>query len=212
MLSNKHVTKLDYPSEEAFTNAASIIGCRVAMIKAFARVESGPNGAFLDTGEPVILFERHKFHKFTNGRHGGEIAKDPSIPLNVSMISSPKAGGYGPVTIQHKKLQRAIELDRDAALKSCSWGLFQLMGFNYALCGFGSLQEFVNAMYESVDRHLEGFVSFILTNPKKVRGENLRQALIDEDCEIAAEIYNGPGYRDNRYDVKLRKALDQFSR
>lgn len=199
------VSKPDYPSEQAFIHAASIIGCHVAMIKAFAQVESGPNGAFLDSGEPVILFERHKFHKFTNGRYGGEIVKDDDIPLNVSMISSPKAGGYGPVSIQHKKLQRAIELDRDAALKSCSWGLFQLMGFNYALCGFTSLQEFVNAMYESVDYHLKGFVSFILSN------KHLRQALIDEDCEEAAKLYNGRDYAKNRYDVKLREALDQFS-
>lgn len=203
-------SKPDYPSEEAFTSAAKLIGCRVAMIKAFALVESGPHGAFLDTGEPVILFERHKFHKFTDGRYGGEYIKDPSIPLEVSGISFPKAGGYGPVSIQHKKLQLASEFDRIAALKSCSWGLFQLMGFNYALCGFTTFQQFINAMYESVDRHLEGFVSFILTNPKKVRGKSLRQALVDEDCKTAAEIYNGSGYAKNKYDIKLRKSLNNF--
>lgn len=204
------MNKLDYPSEEAFTKAANKIGCRVAMIKAFAQIESGPNGAFLDTGEPVILFERHKFHNFTNGRYGGEIVKDPSIPLEVAMISSPKAGGYGSVSIQHKKLQHASKLDREASLKSCSWGLFQLMGFNYSLCGFDTLQQFINAMYESVDRHLDAFVSFIITNPKKIRGKNLRQALIEEDCKTAAEIYNGPKYAENRYDIKLKKALDHF--
>lgn len=209
MLSNSRA-KLDYPSEEAFINAAKLIGCRVAMIKAFAQVESGPHGAFLDTGEPVILFERHKFHKFTNGRYGGEYVRDLSVPLEVSGISFPKPGGYGPVSIQHKKLQHASKFDRDAALKSCSWGLFQLMGFNYQLCGFDTLQQFINAMYESVDRHLDGFVSFIITNPKKVRGKNLRQALIDEDCKTAAEIYNGSGYAKNNYDVKLRKSLNHF--
>lgn len=202
--------KQDYPSEESFTRAASLIGCRVAMIKAFAQVESGPNGAFLETGEPVILFERHKFHKFTNGRYGGEYVRDLSVPLEVSSISSPKAGGYGPVSIQHKKLYQASKFDRIAALKSCSWGLFQLMGFNYSLCGFDTLQQFINAMYESVDRHLDAFVSFIITNPKKIRGKNLRQALIDEDCKTAAEIYNGPKYAENRYDIKLKKALDHF--
>lgn len=197
--------KTDYPSEESFTLAAKVLGCRAAMIKAFAQVESGPHGAFLDTGEPVILFERHKFHKFTNGRYGGEYVKDPEVPLEVAMISNPKAGGYGPVSIQHKKLHHASKFDRDAALKSCSWGLFQIMGFNYALCGFHTLQDFINAMYESVDRHLEAFVSFILSQKK------LRQALVDEDCTLAAMIYNGPQYAKNKYDVKLKKALDHFS-
>lgn len=199
------VNKLDYPSEEAFIRAAKTIGCRVAMIKAFAQVESGPHGAFLDTGEPVILFERHKFHKFTNGRYGGEYVKDPEVPLEVAMISNPKAGGYGSVSIQHKKLHHASEFDRDAALKSCSWGLFQIMGFNYALCGFDTLQSFINAMYNSVDKHLEAFVQFILSN------KHLKQALIEEDCADAARIYNGPQYAKNKYDIKLRKALDHFS-
>jgi hypothetical protein len=205
-------TKQDYPSEEAFISAANRIGCRVEMIKAFAEVESGKNGAFLDTGEPVILFERHKFHKFTKGRYDGSRIGNADSKLTEDQrdISSPKAGGYGPVSIQHRKLHLAINLDRESALKSCSWGLFQLMGFNYALCGFATLQSFINAMYENVDRHLEGFVSFILTNPKRVKGKNLRQALIDEDCEIAAEIYNGSGYAKNKYDVKLRGALVQL--
>lgn len=197
--------KPDYPSEEAFIQAAKKIGCRVAMIKAFAQVESGKDGAFLDTGEPVILFERHKFHNFTNGRYGGEIVKDPEIPLEVSLISAPKSGGYGPVSIQHKKLHHASKFDRDAALKSCSWGLFQIMGFNYALCEFDTLQQFINAMYESVDRHLETFVQFILSN------KHLRQALVEEDCTDAARIYNGPQYAKNKYDIKLKKALDHFS-
>lgn len=205
MSSNSSNIKLDYPSEDAFNRAARLIGCRVAMIKAFAKVESGPHGAFLDTGEPVILFERHKFHRFTNGRYGGEFVKDPEISLEVSGISFPKAGGYGPVSIQHKKLHRASEFDRDAALKSCSWGLFQLMGFNYPLCGFTTLQQFINAMYESVDRHLDAFVQFILSD------KNLRQALVDEDCTKAARIYNGLQYAKNKYDIKLKEALHYFS-
>ena len=47
----------------------------------------------------------------------------------------------------------AAHLNRIAALKSASWGKFQLMGFNYKLCGFNSLQAFVNAMYKNEEEN-----------------------------------------------------------
>lgn len=69
-------------TEQDFQDAANQLGVDVPTIKAVAEVESGPHGAFLSSGEPVILFERHKFHKLT----GGKFSKFPDI-------SNPKAGG-----------------------------------------------------------------------------------------------------------------------
>jgi len=53
-------------NEKDFKEAAETLGVEVAIIKAVCEVEA-PMGGFLRTGEPVILFERHKFHQFTDG-------------------------------------------------------------------------------------------------------------------------------------------------
>lgn len=90
-------------TEDDYQEAAQKLGCDVAAVKAVAEVESGPHGAFLPSGDPVILFERHKFSKFTGGKY------DQSNPG----ISNRAPGGYGPVSQQHARFQEAAALDAD---------------------------------------------------------------------------------------------------
>jgi hypothetical protein len=179
-------------TEEDYIAAADKLGVEVAIIKAVAEVESKGKG-FLDTGEPVILFERHKFHTFTGGLF------DKSHPN----ISNKKPGGYGKVSDQHKRLQEAASLDRDAALRSASWGKFQIMGFNWAALGYESVQDFVNAMYISEAEHLDAFLRFITVN-------NLLQYLKDKNWAKFARGYNGKDYKINDYDGKLARAYKKF--
>ena len=176
-------------SDLDFQNAAEELDVDVPAIKAVAEVESGPHGAFLPSGEPVILFERHKFHKFTNGKY------DALYPD----ISNPKAGGYGAVSRQHIRLQRAAALDRDAALQSASWGRFQVMGFNWKPLGYASLQSFINAMYRSEADHLDAFLRYV-----KVNG--LIDELRNHKWAAFARGYNGPEYWKNSYDSKMALA------
>ena len=129
-------------SESAFTTAATSLGCEVAAIKAVAEVESR-GGGYDDIGRPTILFERHKFKKFTSSKYD---RTHPDI--------SGAAGGYGPSSGQYPKLYRAAMLDEDAALKSASWGMFQIMGFNHLLVGYSSAALFVDAIHDSIDNHL----------------------------------------------------------
>jgi hypothetical protein len=204
------MSKADFPSESAFAAVASRLQIDVRSIKAFAKVESGPHGAFIQSlpGEPpVILYERHKFHQFTDGRYD-----QATVTINgqIYYLSSVNDGGYGPASIQHEKLAAAVKLDRNAALRSCSYGLFQLMGFNYGVCGFGSLQSFINAMWESVDRHLDAFVQFVVNNRKTIDGKSLIQALRESppDFKTAALIYNGPKQAQYGYATKFRKAFE----
>lgn len=116
-------------SESEFQAAAQKLICDVAAVKAVAEVESGKYGAFLPTGDPVILFERHKFSKFTGRKY------DQTHPD----ISNRKSGGYGAVSEQHGKLARAAALNRDAALQSCSWGTLSGDGYALAVARFFKL-------------------------------------------------------------------------
>lgn len=177
-------------AEADFQRAAAALEVPVNVVKAVTQVESRGRG-FLSTGEPVILFERHIFRRETNGRY------DRTHPD----LSNAAPGGYGASSAQHGRLQRAVRLDRQAALRSASWGLFQIMGFNFELAGHPTLQSFINAMYRSEGDHLDAFVAFI----KADRG--MWGALKRLDWAGFARRYNGPSYRKNRYDEKLRDAF-----
>ncbi|GAB3021024.1 hypothetical protein GCM10027051_27870 [Niabella terrae] len=179
-------------TQQDFTDAARQLDCEVAAIRAVAEVESRGDG-FLPGGEPKILFERHIFSKRTGG------VFDRSHPN----VSNPQSGGYGTAASQHKRLQEAVPLNRNAALMSASWGKFQIMGFNYSLAGFNSLQEFINAMYSGERAHLFAFVSYI-------RNSFLDDELREKRWADFARKYNGPDYRKNNYDKKMAQAYSRF--
>src|SRR6185369_14627607 len=109
-------------TDEAVEQAAKKIGCPVAAVRAVIDVES--RGGFLPDGRLKILFERHYFCRLTKGKF------DQSNPD----ISATKWGGYKGGAAEYDRLGRAIKLDRDAALRSASWGAFQIMGDNFKMC------------------------------------------------------------------------------
>ena len=180
--------------ERDFVGAAKLIGCDDAAIKAVAEVESRGAG-FLPTGEPKILFERHIFSRRTGGVYD-RIAPD---------ISNKKPGGYGRESEQHARLQKAVAYNRDAALKSASWGKFQVMGFNYELAGYNDLQSFINAAYNSEADHLNMFVNYVIN-------VGLSKYIIAKKWAEFADGYNGPDYKINNYDTKMAVAYKKYSK
>lgn len=179
-------------TEKDFKEAAAIIGCDVATIKAVADVESAGSG-FLPDGSPKILFEGHIFHRYTNGR----FSKNPDL----ADISYPKwtrkhyLGGIR----EYERFKRAKELDAVAAIQSCSWGKFQIMGFNHARCGYDDIFEFYFMMGTTEGAHLRAFVNFV----KSIGADD---ELRRKDWVAFAQLYNGPQYYKNKYDLKLARA------
>ena len=172
-----------------FAAAAATLGCTVPAIRAVAKVESSRT-SFDDLGRPTILYERHLFHKLTGGVFGAQH----------SDLSNPEAGGYGTFASQYPKLERAYALDADAALKACSWGMFQILGLNHADAGFAAIVDYVRAMCQSEGEHLKAFVSFIRANP------GMQMALRNRDWTGFARRYNGPAYHENNYDQRIADA------
>lgn len=190
-------------TEEAIREAANNLGVDVACVKAVAEVESLGNG-FNSTGMVKILFERHKFYKFIAQKYG--TPKANQLAAMHPDICSPKAGGYTSSTAtEHKRLDKAIAIDRECAMKSASWGRFQVMGFNYAAAGFSNVEDFCVAMWKSEDEHLRAFVNFIKANP------NMHQHLRNRNWAGFANAYNGPAYAQNKYDTKLAAAYRKYS-
>lgn len=173
--------------------ATQVLGVDEAIVRAVCEVESAGSG-FLSDGQVRILYERHIFHRLTGGIYS---LKNPDI-------SSRRTGGYGRAGAwQHTRLQKATRLDRIAGLQSASWGKFQLMGFNYKACGFNNAQSFINAMHLSEGAQLMATANFI-------KSQKLVAYMRKEDWAGFARRYNGPNYRKNNYDVKLRKAVAKW--
>lgn len=182
-------------TREDFLDDAQRIGCEVEVIMAVAQVESRGSG-FDPEGFPITLFEGHWFHRFTNGKFD-ETHPDLSYPKWTKKF-------YGKTWKEEKeRLRRAVALDRTAALMSASWGMFQIMGFNHARCGFKTVQQFVNAMCKDENAQLEAFTQFIINS-------GLDDELRDKRWADFARLYNGPGYAVNQYDVKLERAYNRL--
>ena len=183
-------------SEEDYVDAARALNCETAAIKAVVETEVKIRGAFDSEGRPTILFERHFFSRLSGGRF------DKSDPE----ISNPTPGGYGRFSEQYPKLEQAMKLDRDAALRSASWGAFQIMGDNCGAAGFGSVDAVVEAMKASVQSQIAAFVQFVKSNPV------ILHALQNKNWTRLARHYNGPGYAANQYDCKMQQNYEKFSK
>lgn len=184
-------------TEQDFLDAAKALDCTPAAVKAVCQVEA-PRGGFNPDGTPTTLFEGHKFYKYTAGRFA---VRAPDLCFKTWTRQF-----YGKTWQQEQdRLQRAMALDREAALKSASWGKFQIMGFNHHMVGFDTIQAFVNAMYAGEREQLQAFVRYVQT-------AGLASALRDQDWAGFAHGYNGPSYAENHYDSKMAAAFDQFTR
>ncbi len=183
-------------SEEDYKKAAGIIGCDVSTIKAVDSVESHGSGFFKD-GSITILFEPHIF--YSQLKKAG-INPLPLMKGNEDIISASwKPGMYGPYSIQYAKLRKAKGFNIVAALKSCSWGRFQIMGFNYKMCGYNSVTEMVDKFAQSEFEQLNAFCVYI-------KSANLDDELNAKAWEAFAEQYNGPQWKKNDYANKLMNA------
>jgi hypothetical protein len=187
-------------TEEDIKRAAESLGVSVAVVKAVSEVESRGVG-FHSDGRPVILFERHIMRRLL--RQAG--VDTASLEMKQPGLVNAKAGGYEGGAAEHDRLGMAAKIDRDAALQSCSWGAYQIMGFHWQTLGFSSLQALVNAMYRGAGDQLDAFVRFVKTSPAMVK------ALKTQDWRTFARLYNGPAFEKNKYDTKLAAAFAKHS-
>jgi hypothetical protein len=202
-------------TEAKFKEEALQLGVEEAVLKAVAEVESGGRG-FIN-GRPVILFEPHIFWKELRKRgidplqHSTvQVAPGRRVPnrstadiLYMNWGERPYPSGQD---ARYRQLERASVISREAALASCSWGRFQIMGFNWKACGCSSLQDFVNRMWQGTeDDHLDLFTAYI-------QSQGLAKYLQKKAWDNFARLYNGPLYQRNDYAGKLQRAYNRFSK
>lgn len=176
-------------NDDDYASSAKAIGCEAAMVEALANTEDTD---WDKSGGPGILFERHKFSAHTKGLYN---STHPDISNN-------HAGAYGLLRKQYSKLWRAGVLDEIAALKSCSWGKFQILGENFVAAGFDTVGAMVTAMMISEQEHLKAATNFILSS------KTLTQAMIDRDWINVSIVFNGKNYAATNYNGRLEAAYN----
>lgn len=188
-------------TDHDFAAAAASLGVEEARIRAVSAVESAGNG-FLPDGRPKILFEGHIFW-----RELKNVGMDPGALVNkdsgLADILYPKwdKSHYKGGAAEYGRLERAQAIHRQAALRSASWGMFQIMGNNCKACACADVEAFVVSMRTAAGQ-LQAFCGFIRSNPTLLKA--LRAT--PPDWAAFAKGYNGSGYAQNKYDTKLAEA------
>ncbi|MDF7790826.1 MULTISPECIES: N-acetylmuramidase domain-containing protein [Pantoea] len=178
-------------TDEMYISMAKALNCEPAAIKAVVMSET-KQSPFDSSGRPTILYERHYFSRLTNNKYD---ATHPDI-------SGKRYDHYGKFSEQYDKLNKAIALDRAAALQSASWGAFQIMGSNYVTSGYVNIEEFVKGM-NTIPGQVYAFVNHVSHTP------TLLNAIRTKNWASFARHYNGSDYKKNNYDVHLSQNYDR---
>ena len=176
--------------------AASRLGVPAGHIRMVMKVE-GRGVSFDNSGRPIILPEPHIFHRQTDGAH------------SVTSFSYPVWGTARyprSYDARWQMLADMAERDEAAALESASWGMFQVMGFNWESMGYTSVHAFVDSIVASEAGHLDSVVRYIEAN-RLQRALRACRAGSPKSCRAFAKGYNGPGYARNAYHIKMAAAL-----
>lgn len=181
-------------SNEDFKKAADFLDCEEAIVRAVVEVESS-GGGFLPSNRPKILFEAHLFARHTKNAHN---KTNPGVSSQTWNRTLYKGGEK-----EYERLEEALKLNEEAALASCSYGMFQILASNFKSCGFGSVEDFVKAQISGEKEQLESFLKFIKANKLEITLQALNFPLF-------AKRYNGPSYRSNKYDIKLQNSYEKW--
>jgi hypothetical protein len=191
-----HVQRPLSPAD--FQQAAAEFGLDVAVVRAVLEVESAGRG-FLDEpapARPKILFEAHWFYSLTTKPVSQTRPDLSSKEWNKKLYK----GGAA----EWDRLLDAMTFDPIAALQSASWGLGQVMGFNYKQAGCQSVENMVEEAHQSEYHQLRHMLNFCQNNKLIIHLQN-------KDWSAFARGYNGEGYRANNYHGKLAASFATWS-
>lgn len=191
-------------SQQDIVDFAAQRQLEVPTVRAVYSVESGGSG-FMGL-KPKILFEGHVFWKQLQaaGINPKLHVRGNEDILYPTWDSSHYQGGLA----EYDRLERAQQIDPTCALRSASWGMFQIMGFHAESLGYADVNAFVSAMGNSEADQLGAFGNFIAQ--KKVGKKTLMDCLRARDWTNFALGYNGAGYAQHGYHLKLAQAYAKY--
>lgn len=174
----------------------ALIGCGEDEIHAFLDVETR-GGGYDRQGRPKMLFEPHKFYGHTSGK-----ARARAVAAG---LAYPNWGEKPYPADSYPRLLAATEIDAEAALKSASWGIGQVLGENHVAAGYDTVEAMVRGFVDLGEaEQLEAAVRFIKAN-------RLDDELRTHNFAAFARGYNGPLYAEHGYHLKLAAAFKKWA-
>ncbi len=198
-LSGDPVSK--FLKDEDYKKAAIRLKVPELVIRVFGAVE-GRGVGFLQNGKAKILFERHRMYFYLCQALGKTFANG-QVKITPNIVNT-LTGGYKGDAAEYTRLSMAINIHKESALMSTSWGQFQIMGENWKDLGYSSAQEFVDQQQLSEGNQLEAFIRFIEWKP------GLLEALQKQDWHTVFTLYNGKNYKKLGYQAKFQKEWDHL--
>lgn len=179
-----------------FQLVADEIQVEVAAMKAVVLVEAGSEmKGFWAPGIPVVNFDPSVYKSVASKAPNKAGNKNAKVPAGLS--------GYA--LKEWTQLTKARHINAQGADMGTFWGMFQIGGFNYKLCGCKSVEEFVEKMSFSELSQLELFAHFL-------EGAGMVKYLRNKDWARFARAYNGTSYAKRGYHTKMANAYKKFSK
>lgn len=189
-------TRYDKLTEEDFKIVAEELGVEVAAIKAVVEIEAGKQmRGFWAPGVPVINFDRSMYNRYRNSAPDKTGDKNAKMPEGLS--------GYAKQ--EWSQLTQARKQNAQGADMGTFWGMFQIGGFNYKLCGCSSIDEYVKLVSSSELAQLELFAAFI-------KNAGMLQALKAKNWAAFARKYNGATYARRGYHTRMAAAYARYKK
>jgi hypothetical protein len=172
---------------------------------ALVEVETGGRAFETDGRTPQLLYERHKAYEQAKLISPQVLAR--FVGAGLAHKGWRPASQYRDQRTSQQRLAliaKARTIHEEVADRSASWGLGQTMGFLAEELGFASAREMVGCL-GTIDGQVDCMI-------REVARSHLIAPLNAQDWAHVARIYNGAGYRANRYDEKLAEAFKRCSR
>lgn len=190
------LTRYESLTDEDFQYVADQLGIEVAAMKAVVSIEAGSEmKGFWAPGVPVINFDATMYRQFASKATSKAGDKNATVPEGLT--------GYAKQ--EWTLLTNARRKNAQGADMGTFWGMFQIGGFNYKICGCGSVEEFVEKMSYSELSQLELFAKF-------VEETGMVTHLKNKDWAKFARAYNGKSYAKRGYHTKMANAYKKFSK
>jgi N-acetylmuramidase-like protein len=194
------------PVIDEITRIAHANKIEPAALLAVAEIESaGKPFEPADGKTPCLLFERHIFYRELKQRQPEKL--QAAIAAGLAIPKWDKATQYqdeGTSAGRLRLVAKAKKVDEECAVRACSWGVGQTMGFLAEELGFGSAIDMLGQMTDG------GIPAQVDCMVREIIRKKLDKKLAAHDWAGFALGYNGQGYRANRYDTKLAAAYDKW--
>lgn len=188
----KKIIKLYEQNEDNIDTLCQQFNIPLETALAVISVETNDDDGY-ENGNLIIRFEAHKFIKYCIDSNRAEAKNhfryNLSKPWREQQVlynnTDTFENYHGNQSTEYRAFEFAKDIDEYAAYMSISMGLAQIMGFNYAACGFLDVIHMYDVFKKSTSNQIEGMFEFF--------NADMRNDLRDGHYMSFAAKYNGKG-------------------